>query len=194
MKVAPKDSENPFFKSRYANLQAVVESARPALCKHGLSVVQYVDQIDGSDYLCTMLGHKSGQFIISRMKISPVKPDPQSLGSCITYLRRYAYAAIVGVYDGIEDDDGDKASHEHEPIKVKVTPRPNDVVYQTVLSDDVITEKQMKYISYQIGTDKELREEILKMYKISNLESIKKVDAQEIIEFIIAKKALKQGV
>lgn len=112
MKVATKDSSNPFFKSKYANLQAIVESARPALCKNGLSVLQYVNQgEDGLDYLCTVLGHKSGQYITSRMKIAPAKQDVQSLGSYITYLRRYAYAAITGVYDG-EDDDGNSASHE----------------------------------------------------------------------------------
>ncbi|MGJ0429621.1 ERF family protein [Methylobacter sp.] len=111
MKVAGKDSANPFFKSSYANLQSIIEASRPSLCKHGLSVMQQIVPQDGQDYLVTVLAHNSGQWISSQMKISPVKNDVQSLGSYITYLRRYCYAALVGVYDGTEDDDGNQATY-----------------------------------------------------------------------------------
>src|SRR6267142_4549186 len=107
--VALKSSMNSFLKNSYANLQSIIESSRPALCRHGLSVIQQMVSENGTDYLVTILGHSSGQWISSRMKMVPLKSDLQSLGSCITYLRRYMYAALVGVYDG-EDDDGNHAS------------------------------------------------------------------------------------
>ncbi len=189
MKVACKDSENPFFKSRYANLQAVVESARPSLCKNGLSVTQYVAQGNNDiDYLCTMLGHKSGQYIISRMRINPVKQDPQSLGSYITYIRRYAYAAIVGVYDGCEDDDGNNATRESIPIPSTYIPKQEYKEVQQSLGDEFVSEKQVKYISFKIDQNKELLGDVLKRYGVVNIQSIKKSDAQEALAYIESRK------
>ena len=119
IKVALKDSNNPFFKSRCANLQAVIECSRPALCNNGLFVTQPIrPNSAGQDCLVTILGHSSGQWISSEMKITPLKTDIQSLGSYITYLRRYCYASIVGVYDGTEDDDGNT---DALPIKTTTT-------------------------------------------------------------------------
>ena len=188
MKVAHKDSDNQFFKSKYANLQAVVESARPSLCKNGLSVTQYVDQNgDGFDYLCTMLGHKSGQYIISRMKLNPVKQDVQSLGSYITYIRRYAYSAIVGVYDGIEDDDGNSATVEYIP-STSIPRVEQREVQQSFSADELVSEKQVKYISFQIGQNKELFRDVLQKYNVQNIQSIKKSDAQNALAYIEAQK------
>lgn len=115
-KVAVKDSSNPFFKSKYATLQSIIEASRPALCKQGLSVVQQViPHENGYEYLVTMLCHSSGQWLSSSMKIAPTKPDVQSLGSYITYLRRYSYSSLIGVYDGAEDDDGNGATLGRKP-------------------------------------------------------------------------------
>src|SRR6266568_1673775 len=88
IKVALKDSSNPFFKSSYANLQSIIEASRPALCKNGLSVMQQMISGESGDYLVTLLAHSSGQWISSQMRINPAKQDVQSLGSYITYLRR----------------------------------------------------------------------------------------------------------
>lgn len=120
IKVAIKDSNNPFFKSRYANLQAVIECSRSALCNNGLSVTQPIrPNSAGQDCVMTILGHSSGQWIASEMRITPIKTDIHSLGSYITYLRRYCYASIVGVYDGTEDDDGN-SSHDTRVIKTTI--------------------------------------------------------------------------
>lgn len=194
IRVAVKDSANPFFKSKYANLQSVVESARPSLAKYALSVTQFVEQDDhGNEYLCTMLCHKSGQWVLSRMRINPVKPDPQSLGSCITYLRRYMYASIVGVYDGFEDDDGNDASIEHTstkehtpasiPIKVEVRD-----IQQSLDGGDLVSEKQVKFISFQIGQNRELLRDVLQKYGIQNIQSMKKSDAQHALAYIESQK------
>jgi len=189
IKVALKDSANPFFKSKYANLQSVVESARPSLVKNGLAVTQFVESDEhGNEYLCTLLGHKSGQWIKSRMRINPVKTDPQSLGSCITYLRRYMYASITGVYDGFEDDDGNIASSEHTPIHIPEKYESRDV-QQSFDSSDLVSEKQVKFISFQIGQNRDLLKNVLQKYGVSNIQSIKKSDAQHALAYIESQKA-----
>lgn len=194
IKVAVKDSANPFFKSKYANLQSVVESARPSLAKYGLSVTQFVDQDDtGHECLSTMLCHKSGQWILSRMRINPVKQDPQSLGSCITYLRRYMFASIVGVYDGFEDDDGNDASTESPIINIPSReytsiPAPIKEVQQSFDGGDLVSEKQVKFISFQIGQNRELLHHVLQKYGIQNIQSMKKSDAQHALAYIESQK------
>ena len=105
---AKTDSDNPFFKSKYADLSSVVKAARKPLTGNGLSVTQFIREKNGKAFLFTRLGHTSGQWIDSFVGIQPLKEDIQSLGSYLTYLRRYSYAAIVGVVASDEDDDGEE--------------------------------------------------------------------------------------
>ena len=114
IKGAVTDTENTFFKSKYADLESVWSCCKEPLTKNGLSVTQ-ITKIVGTDVILeTLLLHKSGQFLIGEYPIRPVKADPQSLGSATTYARRYTLAAIVGVYQ-VEDDDGNAASDRREP-------------------------------------------------------------------------------
>lgn len=107
---APKDSANPFFKSKYADLATVVTTATPVLAKHDLAVAQACDESERGVTVVTVLMHKSGQWMSSRLNMVPVKNDPQGIGSAITYARRYAYMGIIGLVAD-EDDDGNKATH-----------------------------------------------------------------------------------
>lgn len=109
---AKKDKRNPFFKSNYADLASVMDACRAALTKNGLAVIQTTEDTEAGLYLVTTLGHSSGAAVAGRMPIRPVKNDPQGVGSALTYARRYALAAIVGV--ATEDDDGNEASREPE--------------------------------------------------------------------------------
>lgn len=105
IKFAAKDSNNPFFKSKYADLPAVIDAVKPALNKNGISFLQIVVQ-DGVE---TMLLHESGEFISGVTPVIVAKPnDPQALGSAITYAKRYGLQAIVGVPADV-DDDGEAA-------------------------------------------------------------------------------------
>lgn len=108
IKHAIKDSANPFFKSRYADLTSVWDAIRDAFQAEGLSVTQ-VPTIsdDGVPCLETILLHSSGQWIGGKVPLNPVKNDPQGIGSAITYMRRYALQAIAGVC--ADDDDGEAA-------------------------------------------------------------------------------------
>lgn len=111
MQTAGLSSENPYFKTRYADLAAIVKASRPALTKNGLSIIQQIITSDeGHTYLHTLLCHASGQWVESRVRIVPPKADVQSLGSYITYLRRYSIAALCGIVTSDEDDDGNLAT------------------------------------------------------------------------------------
>ena len=108
MKGAKKSSVNPFFKSTYADLHAVIESSIPFLSKHGLSAIQGNDGKPGEFYVTTMLLHESGQWVRSKLKMPVTKADAQGIGSTITYGRRYGLSAICGIAQ--YDDDGNSVS------------------------------------------------------------------------------------
>ena len=95
---AVKDSENPHFRSRYADLAAVWEACRTALTGNGLAVVQLPQVSErGTVAVETVLLHESGEFIAGTIEIPLAKPDAQGIGSAVTYARRYSLAAVVGI-------------------------------------------------------------------------------------------------
>lgn len=105
IKDASKDSLNPHLKSKYADLAEVLQTARPTLSKHGLSVVQGVAFDNGQVHVTTRLLHKSGQFVESMISIPVAKADAQGVGAATTYGRRYGLAAMIGISQ--DDDDGE---------------------------------------------------------------------------------------
>jgi hypothetical protein len=100
---AKKESTNPFFKSSYADLHAVIKSSFPHLSKHGLSVSQGNEIVPGAICVTTTLMHASGQWLRSKVKLPLSKVDAQGVGAAITYGRRYGLSAIVGIAQ--YDDD-----------------------------------------------------------------------------------------
>ena len=106
---APKDADNPFFKSKYASLPAVREAVREVFAKNGLSVVQMPSVEGGHLHLKTLLLHSSGQTLDCGTLTAEVDlSNPQKAGSAITYFRRYALAAISQTVAD-EDDDAEAA-------------------------------------------------------------------------------------
>jgi len=103
---AIKDSKNPFFKSNYADLSSIWNACKEALSKNGLAILQTMDYLEGQLTLLTTLAHASGQWMRSYLPILTEKNNAQGIGSAITYMRRYALSAIVGITFGEEDDDG----------------------------------------------------------------------------------------
>lgn len=92
------------YQYRYASLPQVMRAVRPVLAKHGLAVSQDVSTHDDCVWVTTRLVHRSGETFVTGPVGMAYKPDPQHLGSLVTYLRRYALVAVLGL--GIEDDDG----------------------------------------------------------------------------------------
>ena len=107
---ASKSSVNPHFKSKYADLASVWEACREPLSSNGLSVAQFPSEFQNNIMtLTTRLMHSSGEWLEQTMSAPVSKPDPQGIGSCLTYMRRYALASVVGVYQ--DDDDANSASY-----------------------------------------------------------------------------------
>jgi hypothetical protein len=104
---ASKDAKNPHFGNRYADLASVWEACRSALAKHEIAVVQ-IPTADGAKVTVdTMLIHASGEYVSGALTIQAKDAGPQSIGSAVTYARRYGLSALVGVAP--EDDDAEAA-------------------------------------------------------------------------------------
>jgi hypothetical protein len=120
----PKASNNPFFKSKYAALPDILDAINKPLEDNGLLITQHPE---GDDELTTLVIHPfSGEFMRSTVKMHPVKNDPQSLGSAITYQRRYALGAILGLNID-EDDDGNAASGKTTINHTDIKPDTNSI-------------------------------------------------------------------
>ncbi|OOZ76553.1 recombinase [Bacillus cereus] len=165
-----KDADNPFFKNNYATLDTIIDEIRPILSKHGLSIMQ-IPSGDGQNVtLKTLLLHESGEWLESdELTMKPVKNDPQAVGSCITYARRYSLAAFLSLNTG-EDDDGNgaiygkgnKPNQKNNSGQAPSKPQGNG-------GNGKASEKQMKMIHAKIAhvatltqTEKQMVEETLK--------------------------------
>lgn len=108
IKAALKDSTNPHFKSKYADLSSVIDAVKNALNEQGITFLQGVQHADNGVAVETMLLHKSGEWISSTLDVPASKQDAQGYGSAITYGRRYGLQSMCGV--PAEDDDGNAAT------------------------------------------------------------------------------------
>jgi hypothetical protein len=115
MKNAKLNKVNPHFKSKYADLAEIRDTVTPALSKHGIAVVNGTDATEGGLHVVTRLIHKSGQWIESRFPIAYDKP--QTMGSAITYGKRYNLAAVANIAAD-EDDDANAANDKPAPPPV----------------------------------------------------------------------------
>ena len=105
---ATKSAANPFFKSKYANLEEVIRVVKTAFEANGLSFFQFPISGEGTAGVETIILHESGEFISNEFLLKCSKSDPQGMGSAITYARRYGLQAACGIPS--EDDDGNAAS------------------------------------------------------------------------------------
>jgi hypothetical protein len=118
--VINKESTNPFFKSKYADLATILKAIHQPLLNNGLTILQFPE---GEHGLTTRLLHISGEWMESTYYMHPVKTSPQDAGSAITYQRRYAIGAILNLNID-EDDDGNKSSQPVQANGVQVTDKP----------------------------------------------------------------------
>lgn len=100
-----RNQDNPYFKSRYADLNALFEQIKPLITKHGFVLIQVVR---GSQLHTELVHIESGEFLESDMDLLTVKPDMQQLGSAVTYARRYSLLPLLNIE--VVDDDGNLAS------------------------------------------------------------------------------------
>ena len=169
---AKKESENPFFKSKYADLSTCLQTAKKVMAENGLSISQHCT-FDGNMVQCaTVLGHSSGQMMVSTLSIPVTKKDPQGIGMAITYARRYALSSVIGL---AQADDDAESSVVHEDKGV------NDVAAPLV---EYATEKQIKMIKTITDKHNISVESILNRYQVGNLESLSKPQASDCIRIL----------
>lgn len=143
-----KGETNPFFKSKYASLADILDVIQKPLSNNELAFVQFPE---GEHQLTTMLLHTSGEWISATYSMTPAKNDPQGLGSVITYQRRYALGAVLGLNID-DDDDGNAAS----------TPRKQDQNFaammpkKQILTDEQIDQLAKKTISEKFSPSEKL--------------------------------------
>lgn len=160
MKPAIKDSENPFFHSKYADLKSIWDAVKASMREHGLSYTQTFEPLITGCSLVTTLMHNSGQWIRSSLPMVTTKQDPQGYGSAISYYRRYSLAAILGVVT--EDDDAESAH-----------------------SRDTISEKQGMFLTMkmkELGWDTTKQKVFLESWHYEKLGQITKTDFNEMLK------------
>ena len=114
VKAVKRDGNNPHFKSRYATLENVIDTAKPALNAHGVILSQAAGEIkDGAVCVTTRLTHSSGEYMQSTLHVPLGKRDPQGVGSAITYGLRYSLMAMLGL-PPTDDDDGENAMDRND--------------------------------------------------------------------------------
>jgi hypothetical protein len=167
---AREDSKNPFFKSQYADLSSIWRACKKPLTENGLAVIQTMESKNEEIILITTLAHSSGEWIKSSLPVIVTKRDPQSIGSAITYARRYALAAIAGVCPYNEDDDAEKAMEivrEEKPQKnsldILLKDYPNEVeklkkIKKVNSIHDLKTEEVTGFVNYLKAKKSELQE------------------------------------
>lgn len=174
MRVASMGSENPYFKNKYADLTSIVKASRTSLTDNGLCVIQQILTEDGQSILFTTLAHSSGQWIQSAMRILPPKNDVQSLGSYITYLKRYSYAALIGVVtDDNIDDDGEVVVAPQRELAAKGVAL-NTKYNPLEETFDTITKEQLEELDYELSEYPDIAMQVLDGLKLQNLADMPK--------------------
>lgn len=121
MSGAKKSAANPFFKSKYANLEEVIACVKEPFADNGLSFMQFPITEDDRAGVETIVMHESGEWISGSFMLKPTKLDPQGQGSSFSYAKRYALQSILGIPS--EDDDGNAASQAPKPAVSFLKPK-----------------------------------------------------------------------
>ena len=189
MEPASKDSENPFFKAKYADLASIWDTCRLPLSKNGLAVTQITNKSqNGMMSLTTILLHSSGQWIKGVLEMKPMKQDPQGYGSCLTYMRRYALSAMVGIAP--EDDDAEKSMKRNNEKTNNTSSKPNNSDANLLLTFKELENKISKItnLKHLGNTWKKYQPDILALSEenqkaLVQLKNESKVAMQKISEF-----------
>jgi hypothetical protein len=133
-----KDSKNPFFKSKYFDINQLIEHVQPVLSKHGLVLLQ---PIENNNVVSRIHEAESGIHLSSSLEL-PNLTKPQDLGSCITYYRRYTLASLLGLQ--ADDNDGNGLKPKPKPVeKIKITKEAYQTAVQ-MLGEKKVTLDQIK--------------------------------------------------
>lgn len=163
--------ENPHWKSLYTDLHGILVFIRPVLSKHGLAITQQT-QIDsaGVTMLHTRLRHTSGQWIECRLRVIPVRNDPQAFGAALTYQKRYALMSLLGITVGHDplDDDAETEMDVVRNQKYKGT-SVNLSYDKKQQSVETISKDQLEEMEYELSEYPDIAEMIMEKMRIQAL-------------------------
>ena len=187
--------ENPYFKSPYADLNAIMKVIRPIIAKNGLSITQRTLLEDGATILQTRLWHSSGQWIESRARIIPSKNDPHTYGSNLTYMKRYQVIALLSITieDDPDDDDAERDMNEYRNIKSKGTSISNKYNPKEQTTE-TITKEQLEELEYELSEYTDIGEEILDRLRLTSLADLPKSKYKNTITRVREIKNLRNGI
>lgn len=140
MSGAVKDSANPFFKSKYADLQSVIKAIKEPFAKNGLAYTQFPITSDAGIGVTTRLIHESGEWLECGFFLPLTKLDPQAAGSAITYARRYALQAMAGI-PAVDDDAEMAMGRKEKPVVGKITRKQAQTLYELLSSTEADVSK-----------------------------------------------------
>lgn len=200
-----KSADNPYFKSKYADLGAVIDAVKEPLNEHGITFLQYVDiEEDKTDVLRTQLLHESGEWVMTSTKIHcKAQNDPQAYGSAITYSKRYALQALVGL--PTEDDDGNSANNlpqeppqkgarqntrpaAAKPSQAKQTPASAPAKPSPKCSVDQVAEIQALLIELDADGSQEIERKMTEFFKVNAIHELSEDQADAAIANLNKKK------
>ena len=173
-------ANNPFFKSKYAPLNDVLNLVRPILTKHGLSVLQSPSGDGEHITVTTLITHESGEWIESDpLTLKADKATAQGAGSAVTYARRYALSAMLGI-SSEDDDDGNYASDTDKQNGEKIS--------HTNATKQKATKAQLNKIfaeanKHNLSSDV-MKELIVDRYKKNSSKELTKADVNDLIEYL----------
>lgn len=152
MSNAVKSASNPFFKSKYADINAVREACIPALNENGICAMQPTVEMNGKPFVKTLLIHESGEWIAGYTEIICAKQnDAQSHGSGLSYARRYGLQSMVNL--GSEDDDGNaavKPKADTKPTLAKYSPAYIDALEYVKNGGDINKVKAKYFLTKEV--------------------------------------------
>lgn len=190
-----KDGANPHFKSKYATLDNIIDETRPVLAKHGLAILQMPGGDGENVIMRTMLMHESGEWLETEpLVMRPVKNDPQGMGSCITYARRYSYSSLLSISTD-EDDDGNGASHAPQGSYSRSSNQTSQSTNQQTqqpasnsVTSDKVSEAQLRMIgklkNEKHVSDDDYRELLTAQFGLNSSKDLSKRQASEFIKYL----------
>lgn len=182
--------ENPFYKSRYADLGYIFSIALPILSKHGLSISQEEwDTKESSFVIRTVLQHSSGQWRCSRSRFTPQKTDPQTFGSTLNYRKRYAVCSLLGIAISSDpvDDDAEEAMQE-----IRQTPQKQQ--YYPSKPQELVTKEQLEQLEHELAEYPDIAEMVLDKLQIKSLADLPKNKYLASLDRIREIKGLRNGI
>lgn len=175
--------ENPHFKSAYTDLNQIMRVIRPVLAKYGLAISQIPITDEGVTTLYTRLWHSTGQWIESALRVVPMKTatnEIQAFGSALTYYKRYAYMALLGVTVSKDPDDNDCQIEEEEmtPEEIVAEKKYASQKYNEPKASyyEPVTREQLEQLNYELEGYTDLAQRLLKSKKLLTLADLPKTD------------------